>query len=115
MECDFQERLEVPHWTVQLPWLVAFFMFVVTGVLKFDQDYSQRFYDGDASEDLTLIDLNTATKAELETLPYIGPVLAQRMISARPFGDLEDLKRVPGIGPILLQRLLPKVRVKTER
>ena len=115
MGCDFQEQPEVPHWTVQLPWLVAFLMFVVTGVLKFDQGHSQRFYDRDVTENLTFIDLNTATQAELETLPDIGPVLAQRVISARPFGDLEDLKRVPGIGPILLQRLLPKIRVKTER
>ena len=62
-----------------------------------------------------LTDLNTATQAELETLPDIGPVLARRMISARPFVTLEDLKRVSGMGPILMQRLSPKVWVNKAR
>ena len=56
-----------------------------------------------------VIDLNTATAADLQTLPGIGPVLAGRIIAYRtrhgPFQRLEDLLEVEGIGPRLLQRL----------
>jgi len=47
-----------------------------------------------------LINLNAATQAELETLPGVGPKLAQKMVAARkqhPFTSLEDVNRVPGV------------------
>ncbi|NLJ33035.1 MAG: ComEA family DNA-binding protein [Firmicutes bacterium] len=48
------------------------------------------------------VNINRASQAELETLPGIGPVLAQRIISHRegqgPFQRPEDLKKVSGIG-----------------
>jgi competence protein ComEA len=49
-----------------------------------------------------LIQINRASQAELETLPHIGPALAERIIAYReangPFAQIEDLKRVSGIG-----------------
>src|SRR6266487_2957127 len=44
------------------------------------------------------IDINTATEKELKTVPGIGPVMAARIIAARPFTSADDLKRVSGIG-----------------
>jgi len=48
------------------------------------------------------ISLSTATAAELETLPGVGPVLADRIVSFRDqrgrFEEVEDLLEVPGIG-----------------
>ena len=46
----------------------------------------------------TKIDVNNATRKELETIPGIGPVMAQRIIDARPFQSANDLQRVDGIG-----------------
>jgi competence protein ComEA len=44
------------------------------------------------------VEVNTATRAELESLPGLGPALVQRLLAARPFKDWADLmKRVPGI------------------
>jgi competence protein ComEA len=61
------------------------------------------------------IDLNTADQAALETLPRIGPALAERIISWREengrFRAVDDLLAVPGIGEKLLAGLRDGVRV----
>lgn len=63
-----------------------------------------------------VIDLNTATAADLQTLPGIGPVLAGRIIAYRtrhgPFQRVEDLLQVEGIGARLLQHLRSTVIVQ---
>jgi hypothetical protein len=58
-----------------------------------------------------LIDLNTASMAELDRLPGISKVLSGRIFSQRPFNTMDDLETVPGIGPRTLDRLRPLVRV----
>jgi competence protein ComEA len=55
------------------------------------------------------INLNTATAAELEALPGVGPKMAARIIAARPLGDFKDLDAVSGIGPSMLKKLEPLV------
>ncbi len=59
----------------------------------------------------TLVDLNTADREALIALPGIGPALADRILAARPFRDLDDLQRVSGVGPALLARLEGQVTV----
>ncbi|MFP5368953.1 MAG: helix-hairpin-helix domain-containing protein, partial [Actinomycetes bacterium] len=70
---------------------------------------------GTVEESNALINLNTAGAAELEELPRVGPVLAQRIVEWRtqhgPFERPEELDAVPGIGPAMLESLLPLVTV----
>ena len=59
----------------------------------------------------TLVNLNSATLAELEALPRVGPAMAARIVAKRPFRRPEDLRRVSGIGPSTLRALRPLVTV----
>lgn len=60
------------------------------------------------------IDLNNADQSQLETLPRIGPALAQRILQWREangrFRSVDDLLAVPGIGEKLLAGLRDLVR-----
>jgi competence protein ComEA len=70
---------------------------------------------GDTGSPGGLVDLNTAGVAELDALPGIGPVLAQRIVDHRSregaFRSVDQLDDVPGIGPAIAAELAELVRV----
>jgi competence ComEA-like helix-hairpin-helix protein len=58
--------------------------------------------------------VNTASRAQLETLPGVGPAMAERIMEARktsPFQTPEDLLKVSGIGPKKLEKMRPFIIV----
>lgn len=64
-----------------------------------------------------LVDLNTATREELDRLPRIGPVTADKIIDYRektPFTSIEDLNNVPGIGDKTIENLRDLVTVSPQ-
>jgi competence ComEA-like helix-hairpin-helix protein len=57
--------------------------------------------------ELGRIDINTATEKELKMIPGVGPVMASRIIAARPFRSADDLKKVNGIGDKKYAKIRP--------
>jgi competence protein ComEA len=61
------------------------------------------------------VNLNTASAGELDALPGIGPVLAERIVAHRtaqgPFASVDQLDDVPGIGPAIAAELAELVTV----
>ena len=55
------------------------------------------------------VHLNSASVADLDTLPGVGPVTAQKIVDYRqqhgPFTALDDLDAIPGIGPARIEQL----------
>ena len=59
-----------------------------------------------------IVNINTATQQQIETLPGIGPVLAVLIISGRPYATVDDLERVKGVGPGTVASLRPFIKVE---
>lgn len=64
---------------------------------------------GEPPVESALINVNTATASELDALPGIGPVLADRIVADRdangPYTSLDDLARVSGVGEAVVGAL----------
>jgi competence protein ComEA len=61
-----------------------------------------------------IVNLNTATIADLEQLPRVGHTLALRIIAYRDsvgrYSNVDALRGVKGVGPALLEQLRPYLR-----
>jgi competence protein ComEA len=62
------------------------------------------------------ININSASAKELERLPRVGPVMAQRILSFRkehgPFQSVEDLRQIKGIGEKTLARIRDRITIE---
>ena len=64
-----------------------------------------------------IVNVNTATEKQLQTLPGIGEHLAHEIARARKdhkFKKLDDLERIKGIGPDVLHKIQPYVKFEGE-
>jgi competence protein ComEA len=63
-----------------------------------------------------LVNINTATQDELDSLPGIGPTIAQRIILYRetngPFNSIEDIQKVQGIGQVKFETIMYLITIE---
>lgn len=60
---------------------------------------------GDTPGKSSLVNVNTAASAELDSLPGIGPAYAARIIGARPYKDFEELVKKSKIARSILEKI----------
>jgi len=72
--------------------------------------------EADTTYESSLININKASKMELEALPGIGPVTAQKIIDYRikygEFRSKEEILKVSGIGPKKFDAIKDKITIK---
>ena len=56
-----------------------------------------------------VINVNTASKSELETLSGVGPVTADKIINGRPYSDIEDLRISKIVGNAVFEKIKDKI------
>jgi competence protein ComEA len=79
-----------------------------------DDEIGEAVPSSAASAGGALLDVNTATQAQLEELPGVGPVTAQKIITAReeaPFGAVEELRSRGVLGEKTFEKLRPLLTV----
>lgn len=68
--------------------------------------------NGTSSDTGGKVNINTASKDDLDGLPGIGPSTADKIIEARPFESIDDLKNVSGIGDAKFEEIKNLVSVQ---
>ena len=58
------------------------------------------------------VNINTASKEELMSLKGIGSATADAIIAARPFNEIDDIKKVKGIGAGIFEGIKGEIIVK---
>ena len=73
--------------------------------------------DAAESQEPPVVNINTASAEELDTLPEVGPATAEAILERRRtsglFQSVDELLEVPGIGPATLQKIKPFATVRT--
>lgn len=70
---------------------------------------TQKDYNDTSYKNAACINLNSATKEELDTLAGVGASIAQKIIDARPFAKIEDIKNVSGIGDAMYEKIKEEI------
>ena|SRR5688572_32981044 len=70
--------------------------------------------DSAPREGSLVVNVNSATQEQLETVPGIGPALASLIIAGRPYPSVDDLLRISGIGKQTLERMRPFMKTDGE-
>lgn len=91
--------------------LLALSLLVLFGLMVFNPGHAQNQPRAGTGK----ININTASAAELQNLPRIGPKVAQRIVDYRtqngPFKKIEDIMKVRGIGEKVFDQIKDLITV----
>ena len=106
---DYMRRK--PAWRIPREWLIGLAL-VSTLLFAINRIPFGNIIDSEQNAVPTWpINLNTATPAQLQHIPRIGPVTAAAIIHARPFSTVDELVQVNGIGLYTLEQIKSYVTV----
>lgn len=100
-------------WGTVLP-IAASAIAVLSGAVWLARDAMPLFGRDPPSEGSLLVNINTASVEQLETLPGIGPARARLIIEHRPYLNVDDLKRVSGVPDALVDDIRPLLLISGE-
>lgn len=103
MDREYTRRKQPSAWGV-----VAVFALLLAGTCLTPDATA----DSPLEEGCCIVNVNTATKQELRSVPGIGPELAERIIKGRPYKRVDGLLRIEGIGKKSLKAMRPYLTVK---
>jgi competence protein ComEA len=90
----------------------------ITGTNAKEQQNSSQPTSPPVQSSSTLININTASQEELETLSGIGPATALKIIALREendsFTSIEEIQKVSGIGPAAFEKIKDFITVNGE-
>ena len=87
---------------------------VISGVVWLARDAMPLFAHSAPGKGSLLVNINTATVEQLETLPGIGPARARLIIEHRTYSSVDDLKRIKSIPGHVIEDLRPLQLVNGE-
>jgi len=85
----------------------------VLPLLTVQKNVTQKGKPAGRAKPTALVDINTATAAQLEDVPGIGPAYAKKIIAGRPYASVAELSKT-GIPASRLERILPLVTVSQQ-
>lgn len=76
-----------------------------------DNQVDPKIIQEDQDQAVALININTATVDQLDSLPGVGKVISGRIISSRPYGSIEDLKDKKVVNNSLFEKIKDLIRI----
>ncbi|HEX9707144.1 MAG TPA: helix-hairpin-helix domain-containing protein, partial [Steroidobacteraceae bacterium] len=73
--------------------------------------YQYAHVDSGPAEGSLIVNINTATQEEIETVPGVGSLRAMQIISNRPYTSVDQLARVYGVATEQVEQMRPYVKV----
>ena len=87
---------------------------VISGAVWLVRDAKPLFVHSAPEKGSLVVNINTATLEQLETLPGIGPTRARLIVEHRTYSSVDDLKRIKSIPGNVIEDLRPLLLVNGE-
>ena len=103
----FQRKI---NWRKRLA-IAAAVLGVLSAAILFIRNATNLADDFGPAPGSLIVNINTATEAELRTIPGIGPTRAAQIVAGRPYDSVDDLAKISGIGENSIEGMRPFVTV----